>query len=91
MNKLREKIENCVFISWDMHKKSIEREKEKKAIQLEQITDDFTISFQIFQINNDIVFSKEGWCVFNNEHLTINELLQHFKTNIYENTDARND
>lgn len=77
MNKLREKIKSLVpddFGGMD----------EDFAIEIEQINDDFAVKFEIFKINNNIIFNKDGWCVFQNEHLTINELLQIFKTQHYE-------
>ena len=84
MNKLRESLKECVFISWDMTKKSIELEKEKKGVLLEQITDDFSIKFieWSFWLNkrfetNQLTFKLDG------VSYTSTELQQYFKENVY--------
>jgi len=61
MNKLRENLKKAVECT-PMGVEAI-------VYECEQITDDFTIKFQLFIISNNIVFGKDTWCVFNKEHL----------------------
>jgi hypothetical protein len=82
MNKLREKIEK-VYIYIDKEPASIEctlgeTDAVESVIELEQITDDFSVAFAQW-INSD------GWELERREQRTYTfaELLQHFKTNIY--------
>ena len=74
MNKLREELKKNVFISWDMTKKSMELEKEKKGVLLEQITDDFSIKFYDWANVNAYKFPTKT---------TTTELLTYFKENVY--------
>ena len=71
MSKLREKL-NSAWITTN------------PTEQCEQIADDFAVKFEIFKINNNITFERDGWYIFEKEHLTVNELLQIFKDKYYE-------
>jgi len=84
MNKLRNELKQNVFVSWDMTKKSIELEKEKKAILLEQITDDFSIKFAEWLNRETIKRNLDDLYWFGGRLKDIKELQKHFKENVYD-------
>jgi len=77
MNKLREKFKKHIIISWDMTKKTMDIEKEKKAVLLEQITDDFSCQLLVWY---DTIMLDSSTKYLNKSKT---ELQQYFKENVY--------
>jgi hypothetical protein len=87
MNKLREKIEK-VYIYIDKEPASIEctlgeTDAVESVIELEQITDDFTMAFLEWLNENSIYYPKEKTYFFQNEWHSQEETFKHFKNNVY--------
>jgi hypothetical protein len=54
-----------------------------KKVELEQITDDFTVAFLEWLNENSIYYPKNKTYFFNNEWHSQEETFKHFKNNIY--------